>query len=44
MQNNVVKVLLHDEEVGRLYWDVKQRRAIFSFAPLLYHEAWISPH
>lgn len=33
MQNNVVKVLLHDEEVGRLYWDVKQRRAIFSFAP-----------
>lgn len=34
MQNNVVKVLLHDEEeAGRLYWDVKQRRAIFSFAP-----------
>lgn len=33
MQNNVVKVLLHDEEVGRLYWDVKQRRAIFSFVP-----------
>ena len=33
MQNNVVKVLLHDEEVGRLYWDVKQRRAVFSFAP-----------
>lgn len=33
MQNNVVKVMLHDEEVGRLYWDVKQRRAVFSFVP-----------
>lgn len=33
MQNNVVRVLLYDEEVGRLYWDAKQRKAVFSFAP-----------
>lgn len=33
MQNNVVKVLLYGKEVGRLYWDVKSRRAVFSFAP-----------
>lgn len=33
MQNNVVKVLLYGKEVGRLYWDAKNRRAVFSFAP-----------
>ncbi len=33
MQNNIVKVTLHGKEVGRLYWDARLRRAIFSFAP-----------
>ncbi len=33
MQNNIVKVTLHDKEVGRLYWDTRLRKAIFSFAP-----------
>ena len=33
MQNNIVKVTLQGKEVGRLYWDSRLRRAIFSFAP-----------
>lgn len=33
MQNNIVRVLLYDEEVGQLYWDIRNRRAVFSFSP-----------
>lgn len=31
MENNVVSVLLNGEEVGQLYWDEQNRRAVFSY-------------
>lgn len=33
MQNNIVSVLLNQEEVGQLYWDERNRRAVFSYNP-----------
>ena len=33
MQNSIVRVLLNAEEVGQLYWDEKNRRAVFSYNP-----------
>ncbi len=33
MQNNIVSALLNAEEVGQLYWDEKNRRAVFSYNP-----------
>lgn len=33
MQNNIVRVLLNAEEVGQLYWDERNRRAVFSYNP-----------
>lgn len=33
MENNVVSVMLYDKEVGRLYWDKRSNRAIFSYNP-----------
>jgi len=30
MQNNIVSVLLNAEEVGKLYWDERNHRAIFN--------------
>lgn len=33
MENNVVSVILWGSEVGKLYWDTKTRRAIFSYNP-----------
>lgn len=33
MQNNIVSVLLYAEEVGQLYWDQRNRRAVFSYNP-----------
>ena len=31
MENNVVKVMLYDKEIGMLYWDVKSKRAVFNY-------------
>ncbi len=31
MENNIVSVLLNGEEVGQLYWDEQNRRAVFSY-------------
>lgn len=33
MENNIVNVMLWDEEVGKLYWDERNRRAIFNYHP-----------
>lgn len=33
MENNIVSVILYGKEVGRLYWDERNRRAIFSYNP-----------
>ncbi len=33
MQNNIVSVVLNAEEVGQLYWDERNRRAVFSYNP-----------
>ncbi len=33
MQNNIVSVKLNGEEVGQLYWDERNRRAVFSYHP-----------
>ena len=32
MENNVVRVVLWGEEVGKLYWDDKSQRAVFNYA------------
>ena len=33
MENNIVNVMLWGEEVGKLYWDERNRRAIFNYHP-----------
>ena len=33
MVNNIVSVVLNEEEVGQLYWDERNRRAVFSYNP-----------
>lgn len=33
MENNIVCVLLNNEEVGQLYWDERNHRAVFSYNP-----------
>lgn len=33
MENNVVSVRLWDEEVGRLYWDERGKKAVFNYNP-----------
>jgi len=33
MENNIVSVLLYEEEVGQLYWDERNSRAVFSYNP-----------
>ena len=34
MQNNIVKVMLWGDEVGRLYWDDRSNCAIFNYNPV----------
>ena len=34
MKNNIVSVLLWGNEVGKLYWDEKSKRAIFNYNPV----------
>lgn len=33
MENNVVSVMLWGEEVGKLYWDERSKRAVFNYHP-----------
>ena len=33
MENNVVSVMLWGEEVGKLYWDERNKRAVFNYHP-----------
>lgn len=33
MENNIVSVMLWGEEVGKLYWDERGRRAVFNYNP-----------
>ena len=33
MENNVVSVMLWGEEVGKLYWDERDKRAVFNYHP-----------
>ena len=33
MENNIVSVLLWGEEVGKIYWDTRGKRAVFSYNP-----------
>ena len=33
MESNIVSVMLWGEEVGKLYWDNRGKRAVFSFNP-----------
>lgn len=33
MENNVISVMLWGEEVGKLYWDERSKRAIFNYHP-----------
>ena len=33
MGNNIVSVMLWGEEVGRIYWDTRSKRAVFSYNP-----------
>ena len=33
MVNNIVSVVLNEEEVGQLYWDERNRSAVFSYNP-----------
>lgn len=33
MENNIVSVMLWGEEVGRLYWDERNKRAVFNYSP-----------
>jgi HipA-like C-terminal domain./HipA-like N-terminal domain. len=33
MQDNIVKVLLNAEEIGKIYWDERSNRAVFSYNP-----------
>ena len=33
MENNVVSVRLWGDEVGRLYWDERGKRAVFNYSP-----------
>lgn len=33
MENNIVSVMLWGEEVGKLYWDERSKRAVFNYHP-----------
>lgn len=33
MENNIVNVMLWGEEVGKLYWDERNKRAVFNYHP-----------
>ena len=33
MENNIVSVMLWGEEVGKIYWDTRSKRAVFSYNP-----------
>lgn len=33
MQNNIVRVMLWDKEVGSLYWDDRRKRSVFTYHP-----------
>ena len=33
MENNILTVRLWQQEVGRIYWDQRQRRAVFAYHP-----------
>ena len=33
MQNNIVRVVLWNQEVGSLYWDDRRKRSVFTYHP-----------
>lgn len=33
MENNIVSVMLWEKEIGKLYWDERNKRAVFSYNP-----------
>lgn len=38
MKNNVLKVLMWDNEVGKIYWDEKNKAAVFNYNPDFVHK------
>ena len=33
MENNIISVMLWGEEVGKLYWDERSKKAVFNYHP-----------